>query len=153
MPVLLFAVCLGRGAEKNKEPLRWLAALFLGFHSLCASYIVALLTVAAIYYQAREMISHLARPPGLSVAGLAVQSVVFCLVAVSWVFRVSFPYDEITPHRISLPALATWFTTVGWVVVYNGVYGLGQGFLFWLAIRRVSMAWASNEGETQPLLR
>jgi hypothetical protein len=153
VPVLFFAACLIKGATTNKEPLRWLTALFLGFHSLYATYIVALLTFAAIYYQAREISSHLAPPPGLSVAGLAVQFMVFCLVSVSWVFRVSFPYDEIARHRISLQALATWFTTVGWVVVYNGVYGLGQGLLFWLVMRHGSRAWASNEGETRPLLR
>lgn len=67
----------------------------------------------------------------LSNHGLAAQAVVFFLVALSWVPRVSFIHMDL--GKIPPQAYVTWYQLVGWAAVDNAVFALVQFVLLCLA--------------------
>ncbi|KAL3487984.1 hypothetical protein BJX62DRAFT_240463 [Aspergillus germanicus] len=68
-------------------------------------------------------------PTSLSVLSLAIQSILFILLAVSWIFRVSFPPLPEGATWWDYRVLKVWFKMVGSVAVDNAVFGVGQGIL------------------------
>ncbi|KAJ4393100.1 hypothetical protein N0V93_002307 [Gnomoniopsis smithogilvyi] len=110
--------------------------------------IVTFLAVVAFYPEARAILS---RPPNdmgsLSLAGLAVQALVFAAVAVSWVYRVKWP----EPSAVPVQETFGWYRLVGWAAVNNAIFAATQALLFWLAYTRTE-APSSRSGETNPLL-
>lgn len=69
----------------------------------------------------------------LSVRGLAVQAVVFLLVAVSFVWRMRIPDEELDEHF--LVNLRMWYGTVGWATINTLIFAVPQGVLAWIAWR------------------
>jgi hypothetical protein len=133
----------------NLQDRRWFDALWFGIHSLYLSWIITGLNVAAFYFQAKESLS---RPSdhALSRRGLLAQAVIFALVAVSWIWRVRFPYDAWEGMFMGL--FSTWYELVGWAAVDNAIFALVQALLLWVTSRHVRPRRAVSEGETEPLL-
>ncbi|CAO2648046.1 Nn.00g089680.m01.CDS01 [Neocucurbitaria sp. VM-36] len=131
------------------EDRKWPMSLFFGYHSLYLSWIITGFNVAAVCYQAKEMLS---RPwdRALSHVGLATQALVFALIAISWIGRVKFPYEE---HGFPWGFLSTWYELVGWAAVDNGIFALGQAILLWIGLCRTTSGSGGFHEETEPLLR
>jgi hypothetical protein len=110
--------------------------------------VVTVLCIAALFVQAKETKSR-SDPGGLSVTGLAVQAVIFAVVALSWLFRLVFPWNE---HLINLGGLLMWYQYVGWVAVDNAIFAVAQAVLYWLATRSRRGIAGIGGGETEPLL-
>jgi hypothetical protein len=82
-------------------------------------------------------------PRALSITGLAVQSALFILVGITWVWRYS-----ITASNVS-----DWYEFVGFMAVDNILFGLVQAVLFVFASRRPRGDGERGESsETDPLL-
>ncbi|KAL2782817.1 hypothetical protein BJX66DRAFT_345501 [Aspergillus keveii] len=69
-------------------------------------------------------------PTSLSVLGLAIQSVLFMLLAVSWIFRVSFPPLPEGATWWDYRVLKVWYEMMGSVAVDKARLGLGRGYCF-----------------------
>ncbi len=134
----------------GREDRRWFGALYGGIHSLFIGFIITGLNIAAVYAQIGEMRLGPSEQ-ALSRLGLAVQAVVFALVAWSWILRVEFPYGDI--EHFSLWGLWTWYELVGWVAVDNAIFALGQAVLFWITIRHMGYERGALSDENTPLLR
>ncbi|KAF2852201.1 hypothetical protein T440DRAFT_497770 [Plenodomus tracheiphilus IPT5] len=146
VPVLIDLV------DASDSPYRkWVGAIFSGIHALFLSYIITALEISTLLAQAR-MMSRQPQEHGLSRAGLAVQAVVFALVAVTWITRVAFPYDEVE-GKWGVGMLLMWFEMVGWAAVDNGVFAVVQMVLLGIAMRSLRGDGGVESGETEPLLR
>lgn len=115
---------------------------------------LTLLSLTSVIFQASLIRKH--KAPTLSIPGLAVQAIVFALLAVMWVGRVK--YSD-TPMKPVPPLLAFigWFLTVGWPAVDSLVFALVQGVLYCLAVYTAQYSDqveedAIQDGETEPLL-
>lgn len=131
--------------------------MLIGVHLLFVVPIVNLVGIAALVAQARIVMG---RVPGsgigaLSLAGLVAQGLVFALLALSWLWRLSFPWDQLEGNVLNWAVLKAWFQVVGFVPVDYSVFALGQFVLLLIAVRRglrhgdISGVYA---GETEPLL-
>ncbi|KAL2807694.1 hypothetical protein BJX63DRAFT_411386 [Aspergillus granulosus] len=99
----------------------------------------------------------------LSLLGLAVQYVLFIVLAVSWIFRVSFPPLPDGAHWWSSSSvLEVWYELVGSIAVDNAVFAIGQGILLYLACKKERCDGDADgqvegeegfAGEREPLLR
>ncbi|KGO39837.1 hypothetical protein PEXP_032520 [Penicillium expansum] len=128
--------------------------------SLCQTAVVSLLflglceyppfTSSSIFLQARQ-IYKVPLPNALSVHSLAMQAVVFMLVAVAWIWSVPFEYEELFGDW-NWTSVGRWYVFAGWVIVDAFVFALGQAALLVVALRRSPAAIAIQDGETQPLL-
>ncbi|PVH79612.1 hypothetical protein DL98DRAFT_516030 [Cadophora sp. DSE1049] len=149
VPVLIDAFNFG---GRNDPYRKWAGAFFTGVHSMFINPIVTILCIAALFVQARETNSR-PDPGALSVLGLGIQAVVFVLVALAWLGRLTFPWDKLEGYSI-ISYLTMWYQLVGWVAVDTAIFAVVQGVLFWLASRRGRGAGAESVGgETEPLLR
>jgi hypothetical protein len=83
----------------------------------------------------------------LSVLGLAIQSVLFIILAVSWIFHVSFPPLPEGATWWDYRVLKVWFELVGSVAVDNAVFGIGQGILLLIVLRRRKWGGVGQLGE------
>lgn len=72
-------------------------------------------------------------PEALSIAGLVMQLVVFTLVGISWLFRLTMPDDYW--RMSSMRALMTWYQLVGWAAVDNLVFAFVQAILLFIVLR------------------
>jgi hypothetical protein len=121
--------------EPGTSPNRgWFSALFAGFHYYYISTVVTLLGIASFYFQARELLSRTDRG-AISLRGLASQAIIFALVGLTWIFRLTASCDffrGLTP----LGALIKWYRLVGWAAVDNLVFAFVQAVLFYIAWRR-----------------
>jgi hypothetical protein len=59
----------------------------------------------------------------LSTRALALQSIVFLALAVSWPFRFGYPWGELNDRWW---VVTLWYTQVGWPCVNNGVIAVGS---------------------------
>ncbi|KAH4412192.1 hypothetical protein HBH92_108640 [Parastagonospora nodorum] len=142
IPVFSDAAFASRGPDRRME-----MDIFFGVHSQFLSWIITSFNVVAVYFQLKET---RLRPQerALSGLGLAVQAVIFTVVAFSWVGRIKFPYPD---GEIPWTFLSTWYQLVGWATVNNGIFALGQAILLWIiAGHRLD---EQVYGETEPLLR
>lgn len=111
--------------------------LLMGFitfiHQLNSSPVMPIAEGVAFLMQARHITS-VQFPNALSLSGLAIKAVVFLVVAITWIWRIWFPYElGIHPIRDFLPA---WYEFIGCFVVDNIVFAAGQLAILWLAIYR-----------------
>ena len=108
---------------------------------------VAALGLAALFVQGRQIRSEPSLG-ALSISGLWIQALIFALVGVSWMFRLTMPAEfwRMQPIR----AVTTWFQLVGWAAVNNLVFAFVQAVLFFMA-RSKGLA-ASQGAESEPLL-
>ncbi|OJJ69760.1 hypothetical protein ASPBRDRAFT_31672 [Aspergillus brasiliensis CBS 101740] len=72
------------------------------------------------------------QPSVLSLRGLAYQAVIFALVSGLWVLRFQQPVPRM-PMRRPVHWMY-WYHVIGWPVVDDAVYALGQSVLFWYAV-------------------
>jgi hypothetical protein len=86
-------------------------------------------------------------PTSLSVLSLALQSVLFILLAISWIFRVSFPPLPEGATWWDYRVLKVWFEMVGSVAVDNAVFGIGQGILLLIVARSRGRGGVGKEGD------
>ena len=115
------------------------------------------LGIAALFAQARVLMG---RTPGsglgaLSLAGLAAQGVTFALLAPSWLWRLSFPWNEVNGDWLNWAFLKAWLQVVGFVSVDHAVSAIAQFVLLLMAVQRPPHnrdASGASAGETQPLL-
>jgi hypothetical protein len=122
--------------------------IFFGVHSLFLSWIISGFNVVTIYFQVRETQMR-PQEQALSRMGLAVQAVIFILVAFSWIGRVEFPYPD---GGFPWTSLSTWYELVGWAAVDNGIFAIGQAILLWIVSRQDAFNSGVVHGETEPLL-
>ncbi|KAK3937885.1 hypothetical protein QBC46DRAFT_410768 [Diplogelasinospora grovesii] len=134
---------------------KWLLDPFLNAHTTLVNPVVTVLGIYAFIVQACEILARPSGPGGsgaLSLVGLAVQAIVFALLALAWLGRLAFPWEELA-GRVNLLVLITWVQMVGFVPLDSAVFAVGQAILLWLALRR---AWGGSSGmtagETDPLL-
>jgi hypothetical protein len=137
-------------AHESEEDRRWPMSLFFGIHSMFLSWIITGFNVAAIYYQVKELRSR-PQEQALSHLGLAIQSVVFMLLAGSWIGRVEFPYREF--GGFPWQALSTWYQLVGWAAVDTAIFAIGQAILLWTVSHHTGSDSGASNSETEPLLR
>lgn len=101
------------------------------------------------------------RSPGaLSLGGLAVQAVVFAILAIAWIWRAPFPWgawgeppEWVPPALVLLGTIKAWYELVGWALINYGIFAVGQGLLFVFARRSGISGLQSGAGEETPLLR
>ena len=127
--------------EHERDPI----ALFQGLHAvILLPFLTTIPLVIGIIKQARMPLQT------QSLTGLKLQTAAFMLSAVSWVPRVSVPWDLYLDggHPIIL-IINAWYHMVGFVAVNDAVFALGQGILLWLSLRQIRLA---GGGERQPLL-
>lgn len=114
--------------------------------------IITGLGILAIFLQARQ-IYKVPLPNALSVHSLAMQAVVFMLVAVAWIWSLPFEYEELI-GRWNWTAVSMWYMFVGWVIVDTFIFALGQAALLVIARRphllpysmaRQSRFWGDTE--------
>jgi hypothetical protein len=140
-------------SRKDEQYHKWAGALFHGVHSLFINPVVTILGISALFFQARETMSRPEGPAALSVVGLAVQAVVFAVVALVWPARLVFPWHELG-GRVTMGVLITWYQLVGFVAVDNAVFALVQAVLLWLIMRRGHGGSSEvDSGEIEPLVR
>lgn len=130
------------------------SAIFYGVHSMLICPILTILGIWGFYRQAREIYA-VPFPNALSLHGLAVQAIVFTFVFGTWIFCLPFPYEKIDIGRdLNWGGFTIWFQAIGFIIVDNFVFAVGQAVLLFLALRRSSSSKASVQlsGETEPLL-
>jgi len=116
----------------------WALDLFIGIHYACVNPIVTILGLFAVYAQARAIT---ARPRGsghgaLSLTGLAMQAVVFALLAPLWLGRLVYKWEEPGPGFPAwLVSVIYWFLFGGFVPFDHGVFAISQAALVGLAMR------------------
>jgi hypothetical protein len=147
VPVFLDALIIDPHEPDHKWILAWLGTA----HIFIVNPAVCIVGIAALFFQIKEI---LARPPAsgsgaLSLVGLAVQAVVFTLVAILWPGRVMNPSmlaDSTWPRWIE------WTETFGLVVIDNAIFAVTQtillGVSLWHQRRKPTTA-----DELEPLLR
>lgn len=110
-----------------------------------------ILGFVGIYHQAREILTT-PFPNALSLSGLAAQGVVFTLVSVTLIWALPFPYEK-SDGEVSWRSFSVWYGFIGWIIVDNFVFAIGQAVLFALSLHRSSSSKNSAlGGETEPLL-
>jgi hypothetical protein len=153
IPVFVDAIFAHLGEED--WPRKWFGALFSGIHMLYLQPPITAFGLAALFYQARVILT---RPPemgmgSLSLLSLVLQVVVFAVLTIMWPWRLVFPWEEFgripfLPHLVNV-----WYQLVGFVPVDHAVFTGAQGFLLWLALRHRRAARGMPAGEAEPLLR
>lgn len=111
----------------------WVTAMFTGVHGYFVTPPITLLAILAFLPQAHEL-AQATSAGALDVSGLAVQAVVFTLVGVSWMLRLTMAPElwDMAPLRV----LYTWHNLVGWAAVYNLIFAVGQALLYGIARSR-----------------
>ncbi|KAJ0422348.1 hypothetical protein BJY00DRAFT_311069 [Aspergillus carlsbadensis] len=140
IPLLICAIIV-RLDDDNNAYREWPALLVITPHMLWLTYVGTILAAVAIYSQARAILrpdpleSLTTQRTSLSVLGLAIQSVLFILLAVSWIFRLSFPPLPEGATWWDYRVTKVWFELVGSIAVDNAVFGVGQGILLLIVLR------------------
>lgn len=124
------------------EDRRWFSAIFMGVHAMYINPIVTMGIILAFCAQRQKA-------SALSTLGLAIQAVVFSLVALSWTSRVRF----IDLDRVTLNVLVTWYQLVGWATMDNAIFAMVQFVLLCLATHhKRGLADSFTRPEHEPLL-
>ncbi|KAF7587810.1 hypothetical protein BBP40_006691 [Aspergillus hancockii] len=113
----------------------WVVGPLVGQHMIYIHPIVTGVSIVGLLKQAQEIKRH--PISALSLAGLVGQALTFTLVALSWVFRIRFPYERI--DQITPSVLFHWYQAVGWAAVDNAVFAFMQFILLWLSLRHRSI--------------
>ncbi|KAK0660439.1 hypothetical protein QBC41DRAFT_330939 [Cercophora samala] len=133
---------------------KWTLGFFSAVHMLFINPGVFLLSFLAIGAQAKEILHRHHNNEGvgaLSLPGLAVQTLLFALLAVTWSGRLVFHWDNVpVESRINWSVFVFWFQSVGFVLFDYGVFAIGQGVLLSLALRHQAVALTG--GNTWPAI-
>jgi hypothetical protein len=103
---------------------KWFSGLFGGPHLMFVNPVVTLGCILAPIFQVQNAMQ-------LDLFGLVSQASVFLFVALSWIWRVKWFSEGSFP--VSWGGLGSWYQTVGWVAVDNGIFAVGQLGLFCVA--------------------
>lgn len=112
--------------------------------------IVTVIGFASFFAQAHESRSR-SSLGALSIKGLAIQAVVFAVVALYWQLRMRIPEEgwDMSPQR----SFITWYQLVGWAAIDNTVFAIVQAVLLWVARRqRGEVQGMITNGENTHLL-
>ncbi|TDZ71589.1 hypothetical protein CTRI78_v001885 [Colletotrichum trifolii] len=158
VPLLLDALSIGAlFIDARDKDHRWLPALFRRLHLSFINPVMPVVGFSALYFQAREILSRptTSRAGALSLSGLALQAVVFDLLAVSWMGRLVFPWKQLVlPDEGDLQKAyrlaRMWYELGGFVAVDNAILALVQASVLLLSVCRGSTKPSTRE--TQPLL-
>ncbi|KAL4813320.1 hypothetical protein BDW67DRAFT_168631 [Aspergillus spinulosporus] len=167
LPLFIYAIVL-RSSRTESSDREWLLVLTFIPHTLILNYIGAIATALAVYAQAKEISQHdpasvststLPAEPStlpalhesLSLLTLAFQSILFTILGISWIFRVSFPPLPDGAGWRNYYILKIWYEWVGSIAVDSVIFGIGQGILLYLSLRRCR-GEQGGDGERQPLL-
>ncbi|KAJ5890070.1 hypothetical protein N7504_010880 [Penicillium tannophilum] len=136
----------------DDEGRRFWSAVFYALHTTLVYPILTALGVLGIYRQAREIVA-IPLPNALSLQGLVVQALVFILISVTWTWSLPFPYEELESY-LNWNIFSAWYSAIGWIIVDNFVFALGQIVLLLWALHCSSSRKASmqSDSETEPLL-
>jgi hypothetical protein len=83
---------------------------------------------------------------------LAAQGITSSLLAPSWLWRLSFPWNEVNGDWLDWAVIKAWFQTVGFVSVDYAVFAVAQFALLLVAVRcrlRNGDISATSAGETE----
>jgi hypothetical protein len=121
--------------------------IFHDFHSVIVNPIVTLGGMLSLFFQIQK--AHT-----MSLKGLAIQGVVFALVALSWIARVKFPpIGEFPITRLTPGTIRTWYELVGWPAVDNIIFAITQLILLCATkYQKRPLARNHNLPEEEPLL-
>ncbi|PYH39132.1 uncharacterized protein BO87DRAFT_297743 [Aspergillus neoniger CBS 115656] len=152
---VLPALCVAATPDLNKEDPSWahelLFVMMSSVHVIFVSPVTTILAFGALFCQTPKLRKGVPSPRALSLRGLALQTGVFSVLALTWPFRIIYLGPE-WDILSSWFALFNWYMLVGWVAVDSAVIALVQGILLWLAYRNRKY-WRFDEGdETEPLL-
>ncbi|PWY72769.1 hypothetical protein BO83DRAFT_408483 [Aspergillus eucalypticola CBS 122712] len=151
VPPVCVVLTTRRGEDPPTSEIEWQFALWSGVHLIFVNPVMTLLSFSAVFCQAPKLLKGVSPPRALSLPGLAIQAVVFTVLALSWPFR--FVYlDPDWNVFASWFALYTWYVSVGWTAVDCAVFALVQVILLWLACRNRKHWQLAEDGETEPLL-
>jgi heme/copper-type cytochrome/quinol oxidase subunit 2 len=106
-------------------------ALFSYSHTIYINPIITIICFASLFPQVQETLSR-PSPGTLSVIGLAIQAVVFAVVALYWPWRMT-----LSRENLELPPLwrlVQWYRSDGWATVDNAVFAFVQADLWWIAV-------------------
>ncbi|OBT61485.1 hypothetical protein VE03_09356 [Pseudogymnoascus sp. 23342-1-I1] len=126
--------------------------MFAFFHVILINPIVTFIGGLSFFLQAAQ-IRNFVEHSALSLWGLALQSVVFALVAASWIWRVV--YAETWDPLFGEGSFLHWYFSYGHPVLANGIFAAVQFCLLWYAVywrRRAGEEVKGGSGETEPLL-
>ncbi|ERF73258.1 hypothetical protein EPUS_03090 [Endocarpon pusillum Z07020] len=95
---VVFESFLPAPGDSSEHDRRWFSATFSGVHTMFINPIVTVIGFASLFEQARETRS---RPSlgALSIMGLAIQAVVFAVVALYWPLRMTIPQSSGICHH------------------------------------------------------
>ncbi|KAL3441324.1 hypothetical protein BJX65DRAFT_313922 [Aspergillus insuetus] len=112
--------------------------IFMGVHMLFINHTVLIATILSLPFQLWAIVADAF--PGLSVEGLALQAVIFALLAVSWGGRIVEPQSW-TENPDPDTTFLDWYKAVGWFCTDSLVFAGMQGVLFGVAVaRKIMMA-------------
>lgn len=117
----------------DDEGRRWLSAFYAALHFFLIFEIVTILGVLDIWRQARE-IRAVPFPNALSLQSLCAQAIVFTLLMAVWIWSLPFPYDKLQGHW-DWNTFSIRYGAIGWVIVDNFIFAVGQAALFVMAMR------------------
>ncbi|KAF2106050.1 hypothetical protein BDV96DRAFT_339262 [Lophiotrema nucula] len=129
---------------------RWFSAFVAVLHVYLLGPVVTLLAFVALFPQIREIRTR-PGPSVLSPLGLAIQALLFAVVALSWLVRMVLPIPlESIPWDRLLHVLVVWYQLVGWAAVDNFAYAFVQTVL-WVVEKAHRMLLLHGD-ETAPLI-
>lgn len=139
VPIIVVAASPG-----PKEDRKWFDALFMGYHIILLNLPITILGVASLYPQSRAILRRPrdSGPGALSLVGLAVQSVLFLILGLTWPARLSWGFAGL------IGAFFSWFQMVGFVPVDHIIFALVQAILLYIAVRH--NGWRARPVETHP---
>ena len=133
--------------DAHKSARSWFFALFFGYHTRYINPVLNVLGLVSLFAQALSM-SFSTSTDALSTKGFAVQAVVFTVVGLPWMFRLTISQNF--KGGLLIENLVNCYRIVGWPAVDNLAFAFVQAVLFFIAYsRRVTEGGA---GETAPLL-
>ncbi|KAL3428553.1 hypothetical protein BDV09DRAFT_201515 [Aspergillus tetrazonus] len=165
LPLFICAIIL-RNSDTKSADREWPLVLTFTPHTLVLNYTGTIATALAVYVQAKEILRRdptsnstpLADPSAshilhasLSLLTLAIQSILFIILGLSWIFRVSFPPLPDGASLRNYYIIKVWYEWVGSIAVDSAILGVGQGVLLYLALRR-GRGGQGGDGEREPLL-
>jgi hypothetical protein len=105
---------------------------FSHYHIIYINPIITIIFFASLIPQAQETLSRRPSLGALGVTGLAIQAVIFAVVALYWPWRIT-----LSRENLELPPLwrlIQWYRSDGWATVDNAVFTFVQAVLWWIAV-------------------
>lgn len=125
-----------------------LLAWFIIPHITFANPVVTLAILISFIILIRRSLQE--ESPCFNFRTLATQAIVFALLTISWLLRVSWTWDRI-PAFFDSP-LIEWYRQIRWPAIDHFVFAIGQAILCYVTWRRSIGREDFLSGEREPLL-